>query len=255
MRYVLTAGWLGLAAMLAVSCGTDSEGIKPIPVGATATSGAQVDSQDAVSPTSPKTTAPSVTTSLEPPPPVIVTPEKAEATLISADDVGKIVGSPLTFEVKSSTPEDSPRSGKCEALAGPFTDVLGDEWTTYRHVVQKESKERYDHIVWQAVVLFADAKTAADQMKKAFPDSLKSCVDTEQPTGDLDWRVESFSAEGKTAKWVEQQLNDGKPSAWRCFFEYRAKNNVVFGTRLCQAGNGAPAVTAIVDRMAEWIPE
>ncbi|MGC7322863.1 sensor domain-containing protein, partial [Mycobacteroides abscessus subsp. massiliense] len=30
MRHVLAAGWLGLATMLAVSCGTQSGGIKPI---------------------------------------------------------------------------------------------------------------------------------------------------------------------------------------------------------------------------------
>lgn len=252
MRHMVAAGWVGLATMLVMSCSTDSGGIKPIPVGATATSSADHPQDEVMA--SPTASAPPITTSLEPPSPVVVTPEKADAMLLSADDVGKLLGSPLTFEVRASRPEESVETGRCRALTGLHENALGDEWTTYRHTVQRETKDRYDHVVWQVVVLFADATTAADQLQNAFPSSLKSCVDTEQSGGNTDWRVESLATDGGTAKWVKQQLVDGKPVAWRCFFEYRAKNNVLFGTRLCQAGNGAPALTAIVDRMAEWIP-
>lgn len=253
MRHVLAAGWLGLAAMIAVSCGTDTGGIKPIPVGATETAAATDHGQDAAV-ASPKSGAPPVTTSLEPPPPVLVTPDKAESIIISADDVGRLVGSPLTYEFKSTSPSDSTAMGKCKELAGLRTDSLGDEWTTYRGSRLQETQDRYDHIVWQAVVLFPDAKAAASQLQAAYPPSLASCQDSRLTEGDTEWRIGEFSNTGTSAKWVRQELKDGKPAGWRCFYDYRVKNNALFGSLLCQNGNGAPIVTAIVDRMAEWIP-
>ncbi|MEU9808827.1 sensor domain-containing protein [Mycobacterium sp. NPDC050853] len=253
MRHVLAAGWLGLAAILAVSCSTDSGGIKPLPVGATATSTASDRAQDQAI-ASPKSSAPPVTTSLEPPPPVLVTPDKADSILISADDVGRLVGSPLTYEFKSTSPSDSAASGKCQALAGLRSESLGEEWTTYRGSRLQETEKRYDHIVWQAVVLFPDAKAAASQLQAAYPPSLTSCQDSRQTEGDTEWRIGEFSNNGTSVKWVRQELQDGKPAGWRCFYDYRVKNNALFGGLLCQNGNGAPIVTAIVDRMAEWIP-
>ncbi|BAX97666.1 hypothetical protein MSTE_02354 [Mycobacteroides stephanolepidis] len=253
MRHVLAVGWLGLAAMLAVSCGTETGGIKPIPVGATETSAPADHGQDGAI-ASPKSSAPPVTTSLEPPTPVTVTPDKAESIIISADDVGRLVGSPLTYELKSTRPSDASATGKCQVLTGLRSESLGDEWTTYRGSRLQETQDRYDHIVWQAVVLFPDAKAAANQLQTAYPPSLASCQDSRQTEGDIEWRIGQFSSDGTSARWVRQELRDGKPAGWRCFYDYRAKNNALFGSLLCQNGNGTPIVTAIVDRMAEWIP-
>ncbi|NGX07839.1 sensor domain-containing protein [Mycobacteroides franklinii] len=253
MRHVLTAGCLGLAALLAVSCGTEAGGIKPIPVGATQTSAAADHGPEGAI-ASPKSSAPPVTTSLEPPAPVIVTPDKADSVIISADDVGRLVGSPLTYEFKSTTPSDSLATGKCKALTGLRSESLGDEWTTYRGSRQQETENRYDHIVWQSVVLFPDTKAAANQLQAGYPPSLSSCTGSRQTEGDTEWQIGDVSNNGTSVKWVRQQTQDGKPSGWRCFYDYRAKNNVLFGSLLCQNGNGAPIVSAIVDRMAEWIP-
>lgn len=253
MRHVLAAGWLGLATMLAVSCGTQSGGIKPIPVGATETSAAADKGADAAI-ASPKSSAPPVTTSLEPPAPVIVTPDKAESIIISADDAGRLVGSPLTYERKSSSPSDSLASGKCQALTGLRTESLGDEWTTYRGARQQETEKRYDHIVWQSVVLYPDPKSAASQLQAAYPRSLSSCAGSRQTEGDDEWQIGDIVNDGTSVKWTRQETPNGKPSGWRCFYDYRVKNNALFGSLLCQNGNGAPIVSAIVDRMAEWIP-
>lgn len=253
MRHVLTAGWLGLVAVLAVGCGTQSGGIKPIPVGATQTSTASDKGPDAAI-ASPKSSAPPVTTSLAPPAPVVVTPDKAGSIIISADDAGRLVGSPLTYEFKSSSPSDSLASGKCQALTGLRTEVLGDEWTTYRGARQQETEKRYDHIVWQSVVLFPDPKAAASQLQAAYPLSLSSCTGSRQTEGDAEWQIGDITNDGTSVKWMRQGTENGKPTGWRCFYDYRAKNNVLFGSLLCQNGNGAPIVSAIVDRMAEWIP-
>ncbi|MGH3726436.1 MAG: sensor domain-containing protein [Mycobacterium sp.] len=255
MRYVLAVAGLGLAAMLAVSCSTDSGGIKPLPVGAIATSTKTDYARDEASIASPKASAPSVTTSLEPPPPVLVTPDKADAVLISADEAGRLVGSPLTYENKSSSPTESLGSGgQCAALTGLYSGSLGDEWTTFRSSFLAETKDRYDHVVWQGVVLFPDAKTAAGQLQAGYPPSLSSCTGSRQTEGATEWRIGEFSNDGSNVKWVRQDLRDGKPSGWRCFYDYRVKNNALFGSLLCQNGNGTSIVKAIVDRMAEWIP-
>lgn len=255
MRHALAIGCLGVAAMLAVSCSDDKAPEKPVPSAATATS---TSATAAVIAESPKTTAPSVSTTAAPPKPVVVTPDKAESVLLSTDDVGRLINATLTYQAKETSPAklEASTGQECVALMGPNADNLGPEWTTYKSSVQSETKEKYSHYVVQTVVVYPDAKTAADAFAQAYPAKLNECKDVKVSftAPPVTWGFDVQGLGAGPAKWAREQLNDGKPSGWRCYQEYRVKNNAIFGASVCQSGKDAPATDKIVDRMAEWIP-
>lgn len=259
MRHIVATGCVGLAVLMAAGCVTQTggNGIKPLPPGLTtaaeATSTSARPEPATAGAASPTKRPPSITTSAAPPGPVVVTAAKAEAILLSAKDTGKIVGSTFTYESKGSVP--GPASpGRCGELAGATDATLGEEWTTYRTTVQQETADAFDHMVWQFVAVYPDVSSAVNQMVRGFPPSLAGCANS---LIDLDGprRVESVNITPTKVDWVFQAIDNGQPTGWRCFFDYRTKNNVIFGARLCQFANGRPALTRIVNEMQKWIPE
>ncbi|SIN41029.1 Uncharacterised protein [Mycobacteroides abscessus subsp. abscessus] len=71
---------------------------------------------------------------------------------------------------------------------------------------------------------------------------------------DQKWTISNIAEiSDSTAKWTQLQALQSTP--WRCFFDFRNKNNVLFGAYLCQYGDGVPGVTTITDRIAAWIPQ
>ncbi|ORA58602.1 sensor domain-containing protein [Mycobacteroides franklinii] len=251
MRYGMTLGCVVSATVLMAGCSQPSEGIKP--VAAPSTTAADV-------PMTAGTSAPQsvpATTRAPAPPPLVVTPDKIDSILGSRADVGEILGTTLEYDNNSSSPPTDPIGGApdCAKLDIPTSSQLGSEWTTYRWNYYRETKDNTAYIVSQVAVLYPTREEAATAFTQAFPKSAsKTCVGAEISKQDQKWTISNIAEiTDSAATWTQLQALQGTP--WRCFFDFRNKNNVLFGAYLCQYGDGVPGVTTIADRIAAWIPQ
>ncbi|MUM17668.1 sensor domain-containing protein [Mycobacterium sp. CBMA271] len=252
MRYGTMLRCVASAAVLMTGCSQPSEGIKP--VAAPSTSAADM-------PMTAGTSTPQsvpTTTKAPAPPPLVVTPDKIDSILSSRAEVGKILGTTFEYDNNQSTPATDVINGppECTNLDYPRARQLGSEWTTYRWNYYRESKDNTAYIVGQVAVLYATREEAAAAFAQAYPVSaLKTCPDAQISTGDDKWKISGITEITDTAaKWAQLQVKEGG-SPWHCFFDFRTKNNVLFGGYLCQYGDGVPGLTTITDRIAAWIPE
>ncbi|MGH3726435.1 MAG: sensor domain-containing protein [Mycobacterium sp.] len=182
-----------------------------------------------------------------------ITPSEANSLIVPTKDVGQLVGSTLDFERKSSNPGASSIDGKesCRALVAPLTIDIGDTWTTYRNVWYQESEDTFTHAVNQRVLLYPTQDQAASAFAKEFPPDIRACSGEVLKSDDTPWRQTVREVTPGRVQWAEEQILDSKPSGWRCINEARVVDNLLFAATVCQRGNGAPAVKAIIDRMAE----
>ncbi|WP_144890642.1 sensor domain-containing protein [Mycobacteroides abscessus] len=251
MRYGMTLGCAVTTAVLMAGCTQPSEGIKPVAAPSTTTAEMPMTAGTSAPPSVPTTTkAPA-------PPPLVVTSDKIESILGSRADVGKILGTTLEYDNNDSSPPTDQIGGApdCAALDIPTASQLGSEWTTYRWNYYRETKDRTAYIVSQVAVLYPTREEAATAFVHAFPKSAaKTCVGAEITKQDQKWTISNIAEiSDNTAKWTQLQALQRTP--WRCFFDFRNKNNVLFGAYLCQYGDGVPGVTTITDRIAAWIPQ
>ncbi|WP_078292445.1 sensor domain-containing protein [Mycobacterium sp. D16R24] len=251
MRYAMTLGCVVSAAVLLTGCSQPSEGIKP--VAAPSTTAADM-------PMTAGTSAPAsvpATTKAPAPPPLVVTPDKVETILSSRAEVGKILGTTLEYENNRSAPPTDTVSGPpdCVNLDNPRAGQLGSEWTTYRWNYYRETKDSSSYIVGQVAVLYPTREEASAAFTRSYPLTIsKTCVDAGISMLNDKWKISSITKVTDTAAtWAQLQIAEGTP--WHCFFDFRNKNNVLFGAYLCQFGDGVPGVTTIADRIAAWIPE
>ncbi|OAT68079.1 hypothetical protein AWB85_09490 [Mycobacteroides immunogenum] len=251
MRYRMALGCVVSAAMLMTGCTQPSEGIKPVAAPSTTT---------ADMPMTAGTSAPQsvpTTTKAPAPPPLVVTPDKIESVLGSRADIGKILGTTLEFDQNRSSPPTDAVTGPpdCTNLDHPRAAQLGSEWTTYRWNYYRETKDQTSYIVGQVAVLYPTREEAAAAFAQAYPAAaFKTCQGAELTVLDQHWKISSLAQTSPTsATWAQLQTTESSP--WHCFFDFRTKNNVLFGGYLCQYGDGVPGVTTITDRIAAWIPQ
>lgn len=251
MRYGMTLGCLVSAAVLMTGCSQPSEGIKPVSAPSTTAADLPMTAGTAAPESIPTTTkAPA-------PPPLVVTPEKIDSVLGSRADIGKILGTTLEYDDNGSAPPADVVGGvpDCANLDNPRVGQLGSEWTTYRWNYYRETKDTTAYIVSQVAVLYPTREEAVAAFSRAFPKSaLRACADAEIVKQDQKWKITDIAEiTDAAAKWTQRQVTQS--ANWHCFFDFRNKNNVLFGAYLCQYGDGVPGVTTIADRIAAWIPQ
>lgn len=251
MKYGMSVGCVASAALLMAGCSQPSEGIKP--VSAPTTTAADM-------PMTAGTSAPAsipATTKAPAPPPLVVTPEKIDSILGARAEVGKILGTTLEYDDNTSAPPTDAvgGAGDCVNLDNPRAGQLGSEWTTYRWNYYRETKDTTAYIVSQVAVLYPSRTEAAAAFTRAFPASAsRACANAEISKQDQKWKITNIAEITDTAaRWTQLQV--AQTATWHCFFDFRNKNNVLFGTYLCQYGDGVPGVTTITDRIAAWIPQ
>jgi PknH-like extracellular domain len=212
------------------------------------------------------TAAPSSTAPPPPPPPPFEV-AKADTLLLNADEMNAIMGVKLDYQDKpapgwSQPPDpnviDQGNAG-CEPLFGPSTASVGTVYTAYRQNSSYESKDAYDHIVTQEVVIVADAGAAKQLLSDAVTKPLSSCDGQKVHIKDGKFQrlIKKTAVSDSDVRFVVSSLNMDPPNAptgFNCADEVRAKNNVVIYTFVCQNGNGAPLTTAIVDKISGKVP-
>lgn len=181
-----------------------------------------------------------------------ISPDIANSLIVPKNDVAELVGSTLDYEGKASNPSSATVDGKesCRALMVPLTTDIGDKWTTYRNVWYQETKDSFSHLITQRVLLYPSRDDATATYAKEFAADSRTCSGEDLKIDTATWRASVRDASEDHTRWVLDEIVDGNPSGWRCMAEARAIDNVLFMAMICQRGNAAPAVKAIVDRMA-----
>ncbi|MFC9894617.1 sensor domain-containing protein [Nocardia sp. NPDC127579] len=179
-----------------------------------------------------------------------VIPGTVQASVLTIDELGPMVGSVLTDSVSSGEPPPAFTTdpAHCAVAVGPGTrSVYATGWNAFWSKTAQDANG--DHVITQVVGMFTDA----DQSGKAFTtltEGLKGCAsavrtDTDEYT--TGWAYILDRAEPNALGWTAtQDTGDG----WVCHRQARLKGKAVLQVAVCQAGDGKPAATKIVDAFA-----
>lgn len=167
--------------------------------------------------------------------------------------VSNIVGATLRFEWTFTDPVqnfyvDNPACNNWADIGLP--DVYADpDLASFRGAVTQESPTDARHLVKQAVGVFA-TNDAAERAFHRVVDRTTGCAGqtTAMHLDNLTTQVWSFTAgptTGTDADWVKQEAGTDR----RCFTTTRLRENVLLQAKVCQSGNGGPAVNVLAGAM------
>jgi PknH-like extracellular domain len=167
--------------------------------------------------------------------------------------VGNIVGAPMRFESTFTDPFQSfyVDSALCNNWADVgLPDVYADpDLAAFNGSVTQESPTDQTHFVKQAVGVFA-TNDAADRAFHRVVDRTIGCSGqtTAMHLDNLTTQVWTFTggpATATDADWVKQEAGTDR----RCFTTTRKRENVLLQAKVCQSGNGGPAVNVLAGAM------
>jgi hypothetical protein len=167
--------------------------------------------------------------------------------------VGNIVGAPMRFESTFTDPFQSfyVDNAACNNWADVgLPDVYADpDLASFNGAVTQASPTDQTHFVKQAVGVFA-TNEAADRAFHRVVDRTIGCSGqtTAMHLDNLTTQVWTFTAapaSATDADWVKQEVGTDR----RCFNTTRKRENVLLQAKVCQSGNGGPAVNVLVGAM------
>jgi hypothetical protein len=173
--------------------------------------------------------------------------------VLGKGSVGNIVGATLRWENFFTDPGqgfwvDLPDCNNWADIGLP--DVYADpDLAAFNGAETKESATDEKHFVKQAVGVFATTD-AADRAFHRLVDRTLGCAgqSTAMHFADGATQIWSFSnglTTATDAEWVKQEGGTDR----RCFSQTRRRENVVLQAKVCQSGNGGPAVNALAGAM------
>ncbi|HEX2211962.1 MAG TPA: sensor domain-containing protein, partial [Mycobacterium sp.] len=139
-------------------------------------------------------------------------------------------------------------------------DVYADpDLASFNGAVTQESPTDMTHFVKQAVGVFATTD-AAERAFRRVVDRTVGCSGqtTAMHLDNLTTQVWSYTggpATATDADWVKQEVGAGGPPTFgqvtdrRCFTTTRKRENVLLQAKVCQSGNGGPAVNVLAGAM------
>ena len=195
------------------------------------------------------TSAPSTRVLAEPDsPPAQVPADKIDALLLSPAQAGAVAQATLGNEELMKSPMPAASLGdhaECAVLVHLNDQTFGQQYTAFRLSRLTDGGDDATHYLFQTVAIYPDASTAARTFVAAFNPTLFSC---DGVTGqDQDNKFESTFEVGTvtddSAEWISTPLVGGKSVGFNCAYVAHIQDNVLFGVRLCQPGEGASAAT------------
>ncbi|RAV06784.1 sensor domain-containing protein [Mycolicibacterium sp. GF69] len=167
--------------------------------------------------------------------------------------VGNIVGATMRFESLFTDPVQafSVENPACNNWADiGLPDVYADpDLASFNGAVTQESPSDATHLVKQAVGVFATTD-AADRAFHRVVDRTTGC-NGQTSAMHLDnfttqvWTFTGGPTSATDADWVKQEAGTDR----RCFTTTRKRENVLLQAKVCQAGNGGPAVNVLAGAM------
>ena len=173
--------------------------------------------------------------------------------VLGKGSVGNIVGAPMTWESVFTDPfqaywVDLPVCNNWADIGLP--EVYADpDLASFNGATTQTSATDQGHLVKQAIGVFA-TNDAATRAYHRVVDRTVGCSGqtTAMHLDDGTTQVWSFSGAppGATdAVWVKQEADSNR----RCFTQTRLRENVLLQAKVCQSGNGGPAVNVLAGAM------
>ena len=167
--------------------------------------------------------------------------------------VSNIVGARLGFEWTFTNPfqsfyVDNPACNNWADIGLP--EVYNDpDLAAFNGAVAQESATDMSHFVKQAVGVFATSEAAARAFGRVV-DRTAGCngQTTAMHLDNFTTQVWTFTGGPVTATeadWVKQEAGTDR----RCFVTTRTRENVLLQAKICQSGNGGPAVNVLAGAM------
>lgn len=167
--------------------------------------------------------------------------------------VSNIIGSPLRWEAEFSNPiqafhVDNPACNNWADIGLP--DVYADpDLASFNSAVAQTSATDSTRLVKQAVGVFATNDAAARAYHRV-TDRTTGCPG-QTTTMHLEnfvnqvWTFSGGAATEADAVWVKEEAGTDR----RCFTQTRLRENVLLQAKVCQPGNGGPAVNVLAGAM------
>jgi PknH-like extracellular domain len=173
--------------------------------------------------------------------------------VLGKGSVGNIIGATMRWENFSTAPfqdywVDIPECNNWADIGLP--EVYNDpDLASFSGAETKESATDDTHFVKQAVGVFA-TNDAADRAFHRVVDRTTGCAGqtTAIHLSDGTTQVWSFSSgllNATDEEWVKQEAGTDR----RCFTQTRRRENVLLQAKVCQSGNGGPAVNVLAGAM------
>jgi hypothetical protein len=173
--------------------------------------------------------------------------------VLGKGSVGNIVGAPMGFDTVSREPYqaywvDDPVCNNWADIGLP--EVYNDpDLASFNSAVTQTSATEQTHFTKQAVGVFA-ANEAADRAYHRVVDRTVGCsgrttaMHLEDGATEV-WSFDGGPASATDAAWTKQEAGTDR----RCFTQTRLRENVLLQAKVCQAGNGGPAVNVLAGAM------
>jgi PknH-like extracellular domain len=187
----------------------------------------------------------------QPPPTAAVPANKIDSLLLSPAQASAVARTPLGHQELMTTPMPAASLGDhadCAVLVQLNDQTVGHDYMAFRSSRLTDDGDDSTSYLFQTVATYADAATAARTFHASFNQSLLSCNGVvgqdQQRTFDSTFEVEAVTAD--SAQWISTPLVGGTSVGFNCAYEARVQDNVLFGVRLCQPGEGASAATTLM---------
>jgi hypothetical protein len=173
--------------------------------------------------------------------------------VLGKGSVGNIVGGPMTWESVFTTPfqgysVDIPVCNNWADIGLP--EVYDDpDLASFNGATTQTSATDETHFVKQAVGVFATAD-AADRAFHRVTDRTVGCsgqtavMRFDNGTSQV-WSFDGGPPSATDAAWTKQEAGTDR----RCFTQTRKRENVLLQAKVCQSGNGGPAVNVLAGAM------
>jgi PknH-like protein len=173
--------------------------------------------------------------------------------VLGKGSVGNIVGAPMTWESTFTAPfqgfyVDSPECNNWADIGLP--EVYEDpDLASFNGATAQRAANDDTNLVKQTVGVFA-TNDAANRAFHRVTDRTAGCAGqtTAMHLEDFVTQVWTFSGAAPTgtdALWVKQEAGTDR----RCFVQTRLRENVLLQAKVCQPGNGGPAVNVLAGAM------
>jgi len=178
--------------------------------------------------------------------------------VLGKGSVANIVGAPMGWESVFGEPfqsfwVDLPACNNWADIGLPEV-YLDPDLASFNGAVTQTSAASQRHLVKQAVGVFATTDAATRAFRR-ITDRTVGCdgQTTAMHLADGGTEVWSFGGVPPTAteaQWVKQEIGPGAAATdRRCFTQTRLRENVLLQAKVCQSGNGGPAVNVLAGAM------
>jgi len=173
--------------------------------------------------------------------------------VLGKGSVSNIVGAPMRFDSTFTDPlqsyyVDDPVCNNWADIGLP--EVYNDpDLAAFNGAATQTSANDQTHFVKQAVGVFATNDAAARAFHRVVDRTARCSGQTtamhlDNGTTQV-WSFAGGPASGTDAAWTKQEADTDR----RCFNQTRLRENVLLQAKVCQSGNGGPAVNVLAGAM------